>query len=128
MPKPPECGSDFDDATLAEWEQDIEQALRPSSLQQGAMWTGAMAGHLREAIEEIRRLRDMQGWWDETKAALAAHRAVVRELAETLEESDEPGQAQEEECACWRARKDAALAHPLVVAARKEKGTGQCQP
>ena len=48
-----------------------------------------------------------------------AHRAVVRELAETLEESDEPGQAQEEECARWRARKEAALAHPLVVAARK---------
>ena len=50
---------------------------------------------------------------------LSAHQAVVRELAETLEESDEPGQAQEEECARWRARKEAALAHPLVVAARK---------
>ena len=56
----PRSAEVIDDATLAEWEQDIEQALRPSSLQQGAMWTGAMAGHLREAIAEIRRLREVQ--------------------------------------------------------------------
>ena len=48
----------IDDATLAEWEQDIEQALCPSSLQQGAMWAGLMGSHLRAAIAEIRRLRE----------------------------------------------------------------------
>ena len=76
---------------------------------------------ITELEAEIRRLREARcqhdNWrerWQQAERDLAAHRAVVRELAETLEESDEPGQAQEEECACWRARKDAALAHPLV--------------
>ena len=87
---------------------------------------------IRDAITEIRRLREehqeahahfqgMQARTLDAEDALAAHQAVMRELAETLEQSDEPGQAQEEECARWLARKDAALAHPLVQQAREEK-------
>ena len=88
----------IDDVTLAEWEQDIEQALRPSSVQQGAMWAGLMGSHLRAAIAEIRRLREeyaelakhledtvdpeARRLLDAAVTNLAAHQAVVRELVE----------------------------------------------
>ena len=79
----------IDDVTLAEWEQDIEQALRPSSVQQGAMWAGQMGSHLRAAIAEIRRLRDghcqHDNWrarWQQAERILAAYEARMRELVE----------------------------------------------
>ena len=76
---------------------------------------------LRESIQEIRRLREEISAWQtsqeianvmmkKTEADLAAHRAVVRELAASV--ADKSGITPEEE---------QLLAHPLVVAAREEQ-------
>ena len=79
----------IDDATLAGWENDLER-MSP-----------VYAPRMRAAIAEIQRLREglaqepTREWYekrcawygdelDRRKADLAAHRAVVRELAEAL--------------------------------------------
>ena len=160
----------IDDATLAGWEQDMEQALRPSSLQQGAMWAGLMVSHLRAAIAEIRRLREERKLFPDWKkdaeyfrsecdrlrkeksdlaahledtvdpecrrlldgalTNLAAHQAVVGELARAIEQARDSAvrilyATTLEDAKAWadepiRGRLNTALAHPLVVAARKE--------
>ena len=136
----------IDDATLAEWEQDIEQALRPSSVQQGAMWAGTMVGHLRDAIAEIRRLREeleapfdaehiitavavavgpasargVRRYVETAKADLAAHRAVVQKLANGIDVLTDGHNCTGTDCARERAEAREALTDPLVVAARTE--------
>ena len=118
------------DAMLAEWE---------ARAQQIGDWP------MRQAIEEIRRLRGevartqgiLQGWITTAVTrgdALAAHQAVVRELAEAgmglrnlLNENQLPHHSGVTAKNCSRcsllARMEAALAHPLVVAARKGETT-----
>ena len=54
------------------------------------------------------------------RAALAAYQTVVRELALFVEESDVPQMANEGDLIAWIERRNAVLAAPLVVAARKE--------
>ena len=117
----------LDEVTLTKWET---EAARIDD------W------HMREAIAELRRLREevartqdiLQGWITTAVTrgdALAAHQAVVRELAEAgmglrnlLNENQLPHHSGVTAKNCSRcsllARMEAALAHPLVVAARTE--------
>ena len=88
---------------------------------------------LREHEEELRRAimrlplppTDMGDGPDERVGhalqALAAHRAVIRELADLLDVDALPEFANEGDMIAWVERKNAALAHPLVQQAREEK-------
>ena len=98
------------DAMLAEWE---------ARAQQIGDWP------MRQAIEEIRRLRGevartqgiLQGWITTAVTrgdALAAHQAVVRELASYVEEGGKHGSNCDIGCPAKK-----LLELPLVVAARK---------
>ena len=114
----------IDDATLAEWE------LTPSP-----------NGYLQQAVKEIRRLRKEveqykgyhqlvlrkyeelidEGVRDE--ADLAAHRAVVRELAQLLENAcamRQSGGFLGDNIDRWLTSIILLLAHPLVQQAREE--------
>ena len=150
----------IDDATLAEWERLTRSDLcdnRPCERLESA---------LQEAITEIRRLREESSrhwasvtdrWsstndkfqqerikWDNQyealQSTLAAHRAVMRELAEALHglytlvekgllvrnitnDSHFPSyMAEATEVVMALKKTTDALAHPLVVAARREGG------
>ena len=107
----------IDDATLSGWE------LTPSP-----------NGYLQLAVKEIRRLRkayaglapvaiELRTERDNLQADLAAHQAVVRELAKVLHPFTFPTEFEGSfivmDHDVNRARE--AIAHPLVVAARKEK-------
>mgnify|MGYP001579144458 CR=1 FL=1 len=119
----------IDDATLAGWERLVET-------HQDYMLTHA----LKQAIAEIRRLREVErAVWSQGleadgqtmatltlenqrfKASLAAHRAVVRELATLLDVDALPEFANEGDTIAWVERKNAALTHPLVQQAWEEK-------
>lgn len=54
----------------------------------------------------------------ESEEALAAHQAMVRELADLLDVDAVPEFANEGDMVVWVERKNAALGQPLVVAAR----------
>ena len=126
----------LDDDTLVGWEQDIERALQPSSLQQGAMWAGTVVGHLRDAIAELRRLRiETQVFTDEkcrwflerakkAEADLAACQAVVRAAQVYLDCHDEAaplgGQYVTPEDILMRVAEARERLRGLVVAARTE--------
>ena len=111
----------IDDATLAEWEQMADRG-HP-----------ALSTPLLSAITEIRRLREYQEYFapgvTELQADLAAHRAVIRELAERLDHVAPVGhdinceyQSEFEDAhkGCPRCIADEGLAHPLVQQAREE--------
>ena len=116
----------MDDATLAEWEKDRHPSLTITQ------------ERLREAIAEIRRLREEPNIWiDVLKVNLAAHRAVVRELADKLEEEirvvhrieKNPGERAYCRCGLYvqdnglcrrKVAAEATLAHPLAQQARRE--------
>ena len=109
----------IDDATLAEWERNDP-------------WNPQM----KEAATEIRRLREesmitltdgrtfplgeVADAYEELRIALAAHRAVVRELARFLVEEHRLRNATHYCDHSCLAR--ILLAHPLVQQAREEKG------
>ena len=126
------------DATLAEWEKD-NHSVRMGGGRGGAgpSSTLEVVEHLAQAIAEIRRLRDEIEAWKTSQAIanviakkaeadLAAHQAVVRELADTLEAaqaslcaSSDYQEVPSNRYALERIR--AALADPLVQQAREEK-------
>ena len=106
----------------------------------------AEIAHLHAEVERLREERDNKEV-QSVPSIVAAHQAVMRELAEAYDRRDsnrgafscvEPhdlrcpkSRADSPEkwkgkwqCECGRERLDAALAHPLVVAARKEKTDG----
>ena len=121
----------IDDATLAEWEQEERRYYRDSNL-------------LR-AIAEIRRLRGenillaeaeydspafhacMEAYgksFQQLKADLAAHRAVVRELANLLTNActmRQDGGFVGDNIDRWLTSVILALANPLIQQAREEK-------
>ena len=112
----------IDDATLAEWDSDAVGGL--------------LLPRVKALIAEIRRLREelaqepTREWYekrcawygdelDRRKADLAAHQAVVRELAEALDTKMPTGHNILQWYDSWSERRLAILAHPLVMAARK---------
>mgnify|MGYP001578378557 CR=1 FL=1 len=126
----------IDDATLAEWEKKAHQN-----------WMGTVTEHLLAAIKEIRRLREVErAVWNQgleadgqtratltlenqrLKARIAAYRAVVRELAEAIEMLTEKSPnglriihgGVDHSVDSFSCRVCLALAHPLVVVARRE--------
>ena len=69
------------------------------------------------------RLKENADWCEKYSVledALAAHQAVVRELAELLDVDALPEFANEGDMVAWVERKNAALAYPIVAAARTE--------
>ena len=93
------------DETLAAWE---EMTKNPKN---------HCIYELADAIAEIRRLEAELFHVEDDKIKLnrdlAAHRAVIRELAEYLGDMTFSSK--------WVAQREAVLAHPLGVVAREEK-------
>ena len=122
----------IDDATLTEWEQNHNcgKKLNPDY---------AMSCRICDLLDEIRRLREeVEGQrasrdkyhqdWLYAKADLAAHRAVMRELADMLTRVAGLAAGLDDDDPWFGERRGAKaildcvaplLAHPLVVAARK---------
>ena len=109
--------------TLAEWEH-LAQGFRGTILGNAAL----------EMAKEIRRLREYQEYFapgvTELQADLAAHQAVVRELAERLDHVAPVGhdinceyQSEFEDAhkGCPRCVADEGLAHPLVRQAQAKR-------
>ena len=114
----------IDDATLTKWGTFQVDSLCDHRA------CGQVEAALGEAIEEIQRLRHAlsETWYeecakerDDTLADLAAHQAVIRELASVMEIAETMHKGSGCPGSCWYPHDliKMKLAHPLVVAARK---------